>query len=485
MNRNPALEAAFGDVSFLDHAPAEAPGTQAIEVDDAAAQPFPRWVIPGAAGGLVEHGAKAFQVDEAMLGPLVLGALFGAVGNSRVVRLTNSWTEPAVGWFVVVAPSGAGKSPALECVMRPLQAHDAALHAAWVYECEVAEEEGVNKKPLCERLVTADSTFEGLCSMLGNSARGMVLVADELAGWLGGFTRYSGGGRAASEEARWLPMHGARSLQVDRKGSGPLRIDRASLSIVGGVQPGVLSKALGQTDFESGLVARLCLSLPAVRTRVWDRKLELPAGLEDAYAAQVNDLLSLQAVPRNGRLEPVALVWDAQAEREWAAHHRWVNELAARSDDRERAALSKLEGMAARFALVLHLARRAAGEGIDPGTIDAESMRRGAVLVKWFWTEAQRVYEVLTEGAAGADQLTLVEWIKAQGGQTSVREMQRGPRQFRVDADRAERLLSDLVAEGFGRWVMDDHGGGRGRPVARFVLFTGGGGDAGDSDGNR
>jgi hypothetical protein len=64
-----------------------------------------------------------------------------------------------------------------------------------------------------------------------------------------------------------------------------------------------------------------------------------------------------------------------------------------------------------------------------------------------------------------------VALIERQGGTTTVRELTRGPREFR-DTDKAEKALRDLVAAGVGRWEVDDHGGGRGRPVDRFRLLS-------------
>lgn len=448
------------------------------------ARPFPSWTIPGAAGELVVAGAKAFQCSEAMIGPLTLGALFGAVGNARAVAVTRSWTERAIAWIVVVAKSGSGKSPVLECVMRPLELQDEALYEAWEFECAEAEREG-KTKPNCERLTTGDVTFEGLGRMLAHSPRGMILVADELAGWLGGFTRYAGGRRAASEEARWLLMHRGGLLRIDRKGSDPLRVPRASLSIVGGIQPGVLAKAVTTTDFQSGLVARMLMSMPELPVARWDRSLQLPEGLEERYGAQLNELFKLQPVYHNGRPEPILLSWDRNAEQIWAEHYRWINETASAAGDSHRAALKKLEGMAARFALVIHLARRAAGEEVDPGIIDGESMHRAVVLVKWFWGEAQRVYRMLSNAEDADNEYSdLVKWIRSHGGACTVRDLTRGPCKYRGNSDRAEKELNALVAAGLGQWVVDDHGGGPGAPAIRFELFSRAG-DTGDGDRNR
>jgi hypothetical protein len=81
-----------------------------------------------------------------------------------------------------------------------------------------------------------------------------------LAGWLGSFDAYKNG---KADSAHWLTMHGARNLLVDRKGAGqkPIYVPRAAVSIVGGIQPAIMSRLLGQEHFQNGLVARFHRSL--------------------------------------------------------------------------------------------------------------------------------------------------------------------------------------------------------------------------------
>src|SRR5262249_3765941 len=58
-----------------------------------------------------------------------LAAVFGCIGNSRRLALKRGWTEPAVGWFGVVGPSGTVKTPAQEAMLAPLETVEARLSA--------------------------------------------------------------------------------------------------------------------------------------------------------------------------------------------------------------------------------------------------------------------------------------------------------------------------------------------------------------------
>ena len=75
--------------------------------------------------------------------------------------------------------------------------------------------------------------------------------------------------------------------------------------------------------------------------------------------------------------------------------------------------LSKIEAIAARLALVIHLVRFAANDPTlcDADHVDGESVAAGVTIARWFANEAERVYGVLQEGDEAADRRELVEWI--------------------------------------------------------------------------
>jgi hypothetical protein len=148
----------------------------------------------------------------------------------------------------------------------------------------------------------------------------------------------------------------------------------------------------------------------------------------------------------------------------------------------EAAAWSKLEGYAARLALVIHLTRGAAGDATlrDPARVDEASIAAGVALARWFGDEARRIYAILSESEDDRGARRLIEWIERRGGSVTVRDLARGPREYR-GTDAAAKALEALVASGVGRWEVDDHGGGPGRPVDRFRLLSRRG-DTGDGD---
>jgi hypothetical protein len=171
----------------------------------------------------------------------------------------------------------------------------------------------------------------------------------------------------------------------------------------------------------------------------------------------------------------------------------WVEEVRERvrsaSDPAIRAAWAKLKGGAFRIALVLHLTEWAERGERDFGAITPDTLRRAVRIAEWFGREAERVYGMLSESDGDGETRRLVEWIERgskdrEPGTTTVRDLTRGPREFR-DADdptaKAENALGELVAAGIAEWVPQPPGA-RGGRATRSVRLVSRLGDAGDGD---
>src|SRR5262245_44539809 len=104
-----------------------------------------------------------------------------------------------------------------------------------------------------------DASTEELQRILAETPRGLLHVRDELAGWLGGFDRY--GGRGADRAfALELWNGGAYVCDRVRYHGTPVRIENASVAIVGCMVPDRLRQVLADAD--DGLAARLIYVWP-------------------------------------------------------------------------------------------------------------------------------------------------------------------------------------------------------------------------------
>lgn len=461
-------------------------------------QPFPVDALPEPIAGLIRAGSKALGCALSYVALPLLAGLASAIGATRRIKLKASWTEPAVIWAAIVGESGTLKSPAVSLALSPLKRLQAyalaelplrqeqyerdkaiyeADYAAWKRRGRAAGEPLPEKpeEPRVRRYLIDDITIEALADRLQAAPRGLLCACDELAAWLGSFDQYRAG--RGGDAPRWLSIHRADSLLVDRKTGvfKTINVRRAAVSVCGGIQPGTLQRALGVEHVENGLAARLLLAMPPRIAKVWT-----DATVDQDLQRQVDRvfgrLLALDfrvEEDTDDKTAPIDISFSSDGRRAWIEYYNHHAEKQAEVTGELAAAFAKLEGYAARLALIVHLVRVAADDStVDQDEIDAQSVRAGAALVGWFANEARRVYETFGESEEAQEQRRLIELIRRKGGSVTPRNLMRSSRQY-SSADIAEEALDGLVKAGLGTWREDDHGGGRGRPVRRFVLIDG------------
>ncbi|WP_112310352.1 DUF3987 domain-containing protein [Pseudogemmobacter bohemicus] len=223
-------------------------------------------------------GAPADYVVAALLS--VTGAL---LGNTRWVAPWEGWSEPPILWSMAIGNPSAGKSPGLDAVMAALKVVEREGRqevegrlTAWRAAAEVAKlaesawkeavkaairdgddipqkpaEADPGPEPIMPRYALADATTEKLAVIVAGQPRGTLVFRDELSGWLGNMSRYSGG----SDRPFWLEAYGGKGYSVERMGRDPVWINRLTIGVTGGIQPDKLKTLLMKTD-DDGLLAR-------------------------------------------------------------------------------------------------------------------------------------------------------------------------------------------------------------------------------------
>ena len=249
---------------------------------DAFGEKWGKWIFDAAA-------AAACPPDY-IAAPL-LSSVSVLIGNARWAQAWPGWGEPPHLWVVVVGDSGTGKSPGADCLLRDVLPtiernmvgdypdrlrewaaaveFDKVVKKRWQEDLRKAQE---NKTPLPPmplpvaaeiapekpRLRQHDTTIEQVAAILATAApKGVVMVRDEIAGWLTGMTAYNPSGRAF-----WLESYGGRPYRVERRkhGAEPIEIERLVVAVYGGTQPERLSDlAVGPDD---GLFSRILWMWP-------------------------------------------------------------------------------------------------------------------------------------------------------------------------------------------------------------------------------
>ncbi|MCO6436707.1 MAG: DUF3987 domain-containing protein [Phycisphaerae bacterium] len=464
---------------------------EAVSDPDFEWQALPEDALPVGLREIVQHGAKALGVDPALVALPGLAVLATCIGTTRALLLQRSWIAYSILWAATVLRSGGRKSPAQELVLDPLSRLQLGRLREYELALERYEADSLQYKtalgdwgkgkpgargeppakpeePIPIRYLTSDTTIEALAWLLQSNRRGVGVFNDELAGFLKSFDAYKskGGGDAA----RWLELHRAGTLVVDRKHGNPktIYVPRAAVTIAGTVQPGTLQRLLTPEYFENGLAARFIFAAPPEKPRRYVEA-DIPKHAQERYTELLRRLLALDhQADEQGELGPKLIRLSPEAKALWVA---WVDEIGARIDaaldDDVKAFLSKAEELPARLALIDHCTRIVSSPDIPEDVLEADSMRRGIDIARWASLATLNVYAGLREPEGKREGRKLLTWVQAHGGKCTARDVVRGVWRYRGDPQGAKLALDALVNDGLGQW---DWSSGPGRPTAVFRI---------------
>jgi hypothetical protein len=361
---------------------------------------FPVEIFPPSAARLVREGAAAIGCPDDFLAVGVLAGLSTAIGDTRKILIKRGWTEGAAVYAMIVGDPASKKSPALYEAMRPILMRQMALKAAHdrlmeEYEAALArcdKDDEKPKKPVLGRTYVDDITVEKLADTLNENPRGVVLMKDEISGWLGSMDQYKAGGKGGDRQ-KWLQIHTNRPISVDRKSSNePVIIPRPFVSIFGGIQPEVLP-AFGK-DRGDGLLDRFVAAYPAPMVGRWTDD-EISDEAREGYKALIDALYRLEPAEHEGDEFASTVAMSAEGKAVFVREYDRLHvELETPGFPRRlRPVYGKLEGYLARFALILAMARRAEDTGVGAmELVGREDVEGAAALLNYFKNHARRVY---------------------------------------------------------------------------------------------
>jgi hypothetical protein len=453
--------------------PSPAPAVIALEPY----QPFPTVALPSPLKEYVWQASAALGCDPAFVALPVMAAAASAIGNTRTIYLKRGWEEPAVIWAAIIGESGTLKSPAHKKAVAHLfrrqkeylQEHREEMREYKKEMREFTKNQKENKnpgpepeRPVLKRAICSDTTIEKLAEILDDNPRGILVARDELAGWLASFNRYKGG-QGGTDLHNWLELSQAGTLINDRKTGEKTTIivSPASVSVAGGIQPGVLARALTPEFLDAGLAARILLAMPVPPPKHWSEA-EVAEDAEKAYHGILDTLLA-----RDFDTDSHTLRLSDDAKTAWVAFYNvWAREQAT-TEGEMAAAFSKLEGYAARFALLHHVITHIARNESDRVLIERASVEAGTKLCWWFANEARRIYAMLAETKEERAVRKMLDFIRSRGGRITVRILQHSNHRKYPSAAHAETALNALTPV-HGAWEDSPATTPKGGQLARY-----------------
>jgi Protein of unknown function (DUF3987)/Domain of unknown function (DUF3854) len=417
----------------LDWPSPEALGDELLAVDAFALELLPLSFRP-----LVEDVSERMQTPFDYAAASAIVALAGCVNRRAVIQPKaedSSWLVIPNLWGAIIAPPGFMKSPILRAITLPLShiedvwraehseesseyesAREQAelRHQAWREDCKRAfrknqpapiQPDKSISAPVQKRLVLTDATFEKLHEILSENPGGVLVVRDELTGWLAQLDRQGREGERAFFLQAW---NGNAGFTVDRIGRGSIHVPAVCVSLLGNIQPsrlrGYLSEVLEGGPRDDGLFQRFQILVWPNSLKEWRLVDRSPNGAALVAAEKVySQLANLSAD------DPVRMTFNPDAQR---LFNKWWTELEnnLRGDAFPPplvAHFAKYRGLMPSLAGLFELADVAAAGRLGTEVlISLDHTRQAAAFCDYLGSHARRVYAcVITPECRSAREL--------------------------------------------------------------------------------
>jgi hypothetical protein len=425
--------------------------------------------------------------------PLIFAGMLAAISavvptTARIMGRAGHY-EIAPMWFAPVAEPGSKKTPALNRVIAPLEAHDARLQAAFAQAQEqhkeqcaalIAQKKGKASKaeqpeaPERAHLLADDFTFEALSAVLATNHRhglGLLLAPDELMGLFGSFDQYK---RAGSDRQRMLKLWSGQPIRVNRSGRF-IYAPHPRVALIAGIQPTTAWK-LQALDASDGLLERPhWLDCRHENAPIFDVPSPTPAQ-EAEWNSRISALLpsltaaDLQAAPA----ETIDADVDARTYTLSDDARAIYREFYLSCDRRglrgwQAGYMGKLAGQGLRAALGLHHFMHGL-EVFQRPQVCGDVMQAAVTITKWLAAHTARIRSELSVTGKHTPQVEAgIRWLRKQGGRAFLRDLQRANVAGVKTAEDAEALGAALVSAGVAVWGTHDTTAGNGR---REIILT-------------
>ena len=372
-------------------------------------------LLPDAFSDWVQDIQERMQCPMDFLAVGAMVGIAGLVGRKVAIypKQYDDWMVTPNLWGAMIGRPSIMKTPALSEVMKPIQrlaklaeqAHEQKLvdyevdktflemrkknaqdelkkaakakGADALTNAELAKqnlrdilEEEAQSLPTEKRYIVNDATVEALGIRLNENPNGLILMRDEMAGWIRGLDREDN----SNDRAFYLECFNGDGFYIyDRVGRGTLKIESTTVSIIGGIQPSVLAPYIAQSINNGvgndGLVQRFQMAVYPDDCKAWQNIDRYPNKQAKERAYSVFDSLAELEAQRNedGSVKGLRFTPDAQA-----VFNAWREalEMEMRADDIHPAMeqhLAKYRSLMPSLALLLELAdnHQAQAVGVD------------------------------------------------------------------------------------------------------------------------
>jgi len=338
-----------------------------------------------------------------------LAAVAGAIDARSRLRLMEGYEVPPIIWLMTIGSPAdkktPGASPMVE-VLHQIEAEDYPAFKKRMLDWEALEaRHAVSKKEFLDaassldvtgntalptvsdlppqpqplRLKVSDITSQKLVRYAAERPRGLLCYLDEMAAW----TKKMSDRNSGEDRSTWVQAYEARRYEYDRVGGGAIIAECFAVSVYGNIQP-LVYRATVEALATDGLLQRFIPGIldtrktrrgepgPPAHSAGWDQLVRLVYSLPAQTYTLAPDAFTLF---REFQL------WFEQSKRD---------EVVLEADPAFLTAYGKLEGTAARLALLFHVIETPFSSIVSRSTLEqAISMVRGYVIPALRYTLAE------------------------------------------------------------------------------------------------
>nr|WP_315186885.1 DUF3987 domain-containing protein [uncultured Flavobacterium sp.] len=280
--------------------------------------PFPIDAFPQLFSDFIVDLKKSLKFPHDYTGTAILTAISCAVGTTVKLKVKESWCEYGSLYCCLVGNAGANKTHPVNHAFIPIRELDKARHEIYVkLHKEYLEYAKLNEKqkkettpvqePILEKSLLTNFTPEILTKRLYENPRGITVLSDELATFLEGMNNYS----KTDQSSTYLSFWSNQQTSIDRIGSPiPLLINLPYLSIIGGIQPRMLSKLFPVQKQNNGFYQRFLFAFPETTFKEPISDEESSLVLQEKYTDFINNNFD---VKKELKADARILIWSKEA----------------------------------------------------------------------------------------------------------------------------------------------------------------------------
>jgi 3-methyladenine DNA glycosylase Tag len=309
---------------------------------------FPTNIFPEKIENLIDVLYRNVGFEKSVSASAMLFAVSTIIGNSKQIKVKNTWIDPPNLWIAIVGKRGTMKTPTIKFPLLPLQGDEVGY--AEEFEKELAswnrlekEEQQHQDKPTRKQRITTDITAEGMVKLLKENPNGIGIVKDELNGLFKEMSRYNSAGVLEF----LLSAYSGGQFIKNRATQDSTTIDNIFLSIIGTIQPQVL-KQMANTNTDNGFIDRWLYVKSENKIPDFDINQDIDIALIESYNSFIRRIKD-QAISQE------QMTWAPKSKAEFQDCINKIRHIMKHDDtsDQLSAYLAKIETYFARFCTLI------------------------------------------------------------------------------------------------------------------------------------